>query len=437
MLPHEKRQARNLPWPAGWRRAGSALFLLTALLGMALGRIPASAATLTGGAAVAPPGPVADPAPPFSLSEITISPRPSLFAPPPTGFGCGKLLVTSVTLTEDLTCEGDGPIIGAANVTINLNGHTISGSGTGYGITVGDHATGYWPGTVIRNGRIDGFPVGIYVERSTGTRLVNVTNSGGRIQALLGAGLAITGSRGRCVIEGLYVQDSALTVDHCTIHGDNGLNRGNGFSITSSRFIGGSLGVGQSDNGVITGSVLDDWSLSFYAESRGNKVHDNVFKNSETALWLGDTSVPTVVEHNSFRDNSVAVEGYYFSGIVKNNEFIRNATAGVYIRNAQGVTGAIAGNTFARNGRAPSGRTDPDGNPVQGDIHLGWKDDPKPITVSGNVGTRTTGWFIWAPHDSVIDGGGNHGAPCGPPPYEQHTPGGGPTVTINPAVTCS
>ncbi|GII66468.1 hypothetical protein Skr01_65530 [Sphaerisporangium krabiense] len=446
MRPHHEIRAKASPRsarPAGWRTRGFLAFLLVALLGMTLGQVPANAATpggdaTDGGTAVAPPDPRTEPLPPM----VPLPPRPTRLAPPPVGFGCGMLLVTSVKLEEDLVCTGDGIIIGANDITIDLNGHTISGpsEGINFGISSGLHTPENWSNTVIRDGRIEGFKYQIYLEQATGTRLVNLTNSGGGSYGSIYAfhsDLTITGSRSRCQIERTYMLDSPLTVDHCTLHGSHGMTRGNNFSISSTKLIDGGLVVGQSDNGVITKSVLDDFSVSVYAYSNGNRFHDNVFKNSDNALGLGDAARPTVVENNTFKDNSIAIYGSWFTGIVKNNEFIHNRTAGIYIFKAHPVASQITGNTFVRNGADPESVTDPNGNTVRGDIHIGWQDDPQPITLSGNSGKRTNGWFIWAPHDSVIDGGGNHGAPCGPAPYDRPTPGGGPTVTINPAVTCS
>src|SRR5436190_4026150 len=44
---------------------------------------------------------------------------------------CGDTITTDTTLHHDLVnCPNNGIIIGADNVTLNLNGHTIDGDGT-------------------------------------------------------------------------------------------------------------------------------------------------------------------------------------------------------------------------------------------------------------------------------------------------------------------
>src|SRR3981081_3458550 len=51
------------------------------------------------------------------------------------GLSCGSTVTTSVTLSHDLlNCPVDGLVVGASGITINLNGHRITGtSGDGSG----------------------------------------------------------------------------------------------------------------------------------------------------------------------------------------------------------------------------------------------------------------------------------------------------------------
>jgi hypothetical protein len=51
------------------------------------------------------------------------------------GVFCGQTLTASTTVANDLTnCPGDGLVIGAAGITLDLNGHTIDGQLAGFGI---------------------------------------------------------------------------------------------------------------------------------------------------------------------------------------------------------------------------------------------------------------------------------------------------------------
>lgn len=73
------------------------------------------------------------------------------------GPACGATLTVDTTLTSDLTCSGDGLIVGSG-ATLDLGGHTISGTGTGRGVVLF--------GTV-RNGTVTGFGDGVHAVSST------------------------------------------------------------------------------------------------------------------------------------------------------------------------------------------------------------------------------------------------------------------------------
>ena len=70
---------------------------------------------------------------------------------------CGQTITTSTTVANDLTnCPGDGLVIGAAGITLNLNGHTIDGSFAEVGIR-----NDSFPNVTISNGTVNGFSDGI------------------------------------------------------------------------------------------------------------------------------------------------------------------------------------------------------------------------------------------------------------------------------------
>ena len=79
-----------------------------------------------------------------------------------TTFACGSTLLTDLRLEADISCPGDAVFVGADDITLNLNGHTISGAGVGVGITVRSRQR-----VTIRNGRVRAFLTGIFVASST------------------------------------------------------------------------------------------------------------------------------------------------------------------------------------------------------------------------------------------------------------------------------
>jgi hypothetical protein len=101
----------------------------------------------------------------------------------PSTVKCGDTLTHSVKLTADLTdCPADGLVIGAAGITVDLNGHTIDGTVTQatdcdvppFGV-VGISAGGY-DGLTIKNGTIQQFTGGVNggsdTDGTANTRLV-------------------------------------------------------------------------------------------------------------------------------------------------------------------------------------------------------------------------------------------------------------------------
>ena len=75
---------------------------------------------------------------------------------------CGAQVGSDARLDNDLACNGNGFTVSGDDITIDLNGHTLSGNGTGNGITVtAAHRVR------IFGGSIRGFQSGIFVGSST------------------------------------------------------------------------------------------------------------------------------------------------------------------------------------------------------------------------------------------------------------------------------
>jgi large repetitive protein len=82
---------------------------------------------------------------------------------------CGQVLTTSVTLGNSLSgCAGDGLVIGASGITVDLNGHSVDGVGLGVGIRNDGHDD-----VTVRNGRVTQFDYGVVL--SPGTERNTVT----------------------------------------------------------------------------------------------------------------------------------------------------------------------------------------------------------------------------------------------------------------------
>ncbi len=74
----------------------------------------------------------------------------------------GTVVTTSITLTSDLgPCPGDALIAAADDITIDLGGHTVKGTGAGAGVRVAQRS-----GVTVTRGTIDGFHSGVVLDES-------------------------------------------------------------------------------------------------------------------------------------------------------------------------------------------------------------------------------------------------------------------------------
>ena len=102
-------------------------------------------------------------------STLILSASP-VFANP----ACGATIKTSTTLTANIgPCSGNGLVIGINGITLDCAGHTISGTGTGNGITFTGHTK-----VTVKNCKVTGFEYAFYLYGSSKNTLTgNKANS--------------------------------------------------------------------------------------------------------------------------------------------------------------------------------------------------------------------------------------------------------------------
>ena len=106
------------------------------------------------------------------LAALALISAPAQAKPPET-VSCGQTLTHSVKLANDLTdCPSNGLVVGADDVTVDLNGHTIDGDGElvadcpgfpGPDCDVGVQNTGGYKGVTIEGGKLREFAYGVEV----------------------------------------------------------------------------------------------------------------------------------------------------------------------------------------------------------------------------------------------------------------------------------
>jgi len=183
---------------------------------------------------------------------------------------CGEAVTTSVVLTEDLTdCAGDGLVVAANGITVDLGGHTLDG--TFSDDSVGVRNDGF-DGVTITNGTVQQFERGVYLTNGA---------DGGRVRQLTAHfnasdGIAVSRSTGDKIINneslenftGIVVSDSTrILVEKNTSQ----LNQESGINLVGTR------------SSRITGNrvALNDQLVEVYfggitlSDSSGNRVDSN------------------------------------------------------------------------------------------------------------------------------------------------------------------
>jgi parallel beta-helix repeat protein len=101
--------------------------------------------------------------------------------------GCGDKITTDTRLDRDLVnCRNNGIVIGADNVTLNLNGHRIDGDGTAFAdcprrkiCDFGVVAVGH-DGVTVKGGSVREFDTGVLVGSARRNRVLDVSSSRNR-----------------------------------------------------------------------------------------------------------------------------------------------------------------------------------------------------------------------------------------------------------------
>ncbi|HEX7255364.1 MAG TPA: DNRLRE domain-containing protein, partial [Gaiellaceae bacterium] len=88
--------------------------------------------------------------------------------PVPAAVSCGQVVTQSTLVTNDLSgCLGDGLVIAAPRIIVDLGGHTIDGTGLGSGILNDGHEL-----VTVRNGTVQDFDYGVELAPETTANLV-------------------------------------------------------------------------------------------------------------------------------------------------------------------------------------------------------------------------------------------------------------------------
>ena len=223
---------------------------------------------------------------------------------------CGMTLIADLTLSDDLVCAGPGLVIGADHVTVNLNGRTIAGSGTGIGIDVSGVN-----GVTILGGTIRDFQTGI---RSLNSAELTIKNNQFRGNV---DGIDFqAGSRGSTIKENQFWSHRTRAI---MLRADVTQN-----TIKDNIFTGDRVGI------LLNGGTY-------------HTVKDNIVTGTTLAgIRIGVTATGNVLKDNTLTLNPAAIEFLTSTdGSAVGNAFIENTV----MTNLCAIKGPTAGNRFQRN----------------------------------------------------------------------------------------
>jgi large repetitive protein len=212
---------------------------------------------------------------------------------------CGSVVTRSVVLTRDLIgCQGDGLVIGASGITVDLGGHTVAG-------LVSDDSVGIRnPGkakVVVRNGVVRSFERGVQLTGATGNRLRELTvelNASDGIDLDHAHGNQILGGDVRDNFTGILLRRGSAgnLVARAVLQG----NRGAGIRLeeaTGNRVTATIVNGNGSAAEPLTGQIL-------LTRSDRNRLDGNdVSASSTIGIVLDDA------DHNQLRHNQVGFVG--------------------------------------------------------------------------------------------------------------------------------
>jgi parallel beta-helix repeat protein len=228
---------------------------------------------------------------------------------------CGATIVEDLKLRHDLTCTGPGLIVGADGIRINLNGHTLAGSGTDVGITVTGRSD-----VSIRGGTIRGFAAAVRVISSSD--LVITHNE----FAENGEGIDLqSGSVANTIKQNLFRDNTIRAVMLRTDSAEN--------DIKHNTFTGNRVGIlvfGGVDNtlqkNVLSGSTLAAIRLNVIAT--GNLIRDNDVMSNQAGIEFLVTPTGSATGNDLVRNtielNVCGVKGPTAGNSLKKNRFAAN-----------------------------------------------------------------------------------------------------------------
>jgi parallel beta-helix repeat protein len=204
--------------------------------------------------------------------------------------GCGAVVTADTTLAADvLDCVGDGLVVGADNITLNLNGHLVDGDAVVDATDVGIHVAGHH-GVRVTNGTVQGFYRGVVFESSPSGVASSLTVRQSSRRGIV----FLDGSNAAQVLNNVSADNGAsgitiMASDGASVVGNRTLRNPGGAGV---RLVG-------ATHATVTGNTLtDDLSGVQLGDSTSNRIADNTISGAAEIAVVVDFSSGNVIDHN-------------------------------------------------------------------------------------------------------------------------------------------
>ena len=394
-------------------------------------------------------------------AALSLALTPGAQAAKPVHVTCGDTITADTTLANDLTdCPNNGIVVGADDITLDLNGHTVDGDGfdnpaedcpDGHCDT-GIDITGRHRGVTIQNGSVAEFSSGIWIEGGSDQRLrqLSVARNGDGIDVVLAKDTVVADSSVDENVFGIFVgrsdrirleRNAVVGYQGCGLEvqrSDRTLIEGNSVFADDpgTPLSGDACGIGLfngSDRSRIArNSVSGNGFVGLIiGDSDHNQVGGNrIFKNTDAMIVHGDANT---VSGNHISDAIGSDNGSGFGiileagkhNLLEGNTIERTRTDGIRVAIQDPGLPPVAGNTLRLNvvrGATLDGiivdsiATDTllDSNAATGNEDDGIDVQSAATTLTGNTANNNHDLGIEAV-PGVTDGGGNKATGNGNP----------------------
>lgn len=201
---------------------------------------------------------------------------------------CGDAVTSDITLTADLHCSSGFTALEvfANNVTIDLNGHILSGTSDLAGILMHGYKN-----LTVTNGSILGFYAGVNVNHTTSLKVNNITFYD------LGSGVSSNAGNNAIIEKNKFIRtDTGIAISN-----NDAETQSNNNLINNNEFYQARIGIqicgAHADYNAITNNLIwktKDYGIHLIQSDNSKIVNNRILETDDTAIRLSDSSYSTI-----------------------------------------------------------------------------------------------------------------------------------------------